>query len=481
MRLLASASRSPWRMHDPALEPRRGLDEAGGGSGVQAGRIGDEQGQFRHQSVPRELGHRGRGRGGSRDLVERRPDAGLDRGEDRALDQRRFADADPARDRAGSRSSSASSRLSAALPRSSSTSTPVRAGVQRRAEGRRDARRARARADRPRSPRRSPRRPRRRRPARPCRAGPSTRVPLWEIRTRPTKSASFRLDRCRMAGLLRPDLSRSQQRRVRRRAEVPFGSRRRVADRCRTVAAPPTLGPAADRLRGTNRAVVIPPIPSCSSMPGRARPLDAVAVASRARALQPDRRPPRAAPDPARRGPRRRRPRRQPRHRLPGGRRAAGRACRRDAARRDPAGRRSSTRRGGRRRVGTALRHGLHRGRFRGRAVATCSTGRDLAAMFRGGGRWPRAARPLPTGRQDDPRYARARRGRLRARHRRRRDGAEAACRAALRAGLVGMRSTRDLVARRGLALRLGERSAGHLDPGRRVVPAPAARALGGR
>jgi dihydroxyacetone kinase-like protein len=29
-----------------------------------------------------------------------------------------------------------------------------------------------------------------------------------------------------------------------------------------------------------------------------------------------------------------------------------------------------------------------------------------------------------------------------------------------------GMRSTRPLVARRGLALRLGERSAGHLDPG---------------
>ncbi len=36
----------------------------------------------------------------------------------------------------------------------------------------------------------------------------------------------------------------------------------------------------------------------------------------------------------------------------------------------------------------------------------------------------------------------------------------------AIRAGRVGMRSTRDLVARRGLALRLGERSAGHRDPG---------------
>jgi phosphoenolpyruvate---glycerone phosphotransferase subunit DhaL len=37
---------------------------------------------------------------------------------------------------------------------------------------------------------------------------------------------------------------------------------------------------------------------------------------------------------------------------------------------------------------------------------------------------------------------------------------------AAVRAGARGMRSTRPLVARRGLALRLGERSIGHLDPG---------------
>ncbi len=36
----------------------------------------------------------------------------------------------------------------------------------------------------------------------------------------------------------------------------------------------------------------------------------------------------------------------------------------------------------------------------------------------------------------------------------------------AVRAGRRGMISTRPLVARRGLALRLGERSAGHLDPG---------------
>ena len=43
---------------------------------------------------------------------------------------------------------------------------------------------------------------------------------------------------------------------------------------------------------------------------------------------------------------------------------------------------------------------------------------------------------------------------------------ARMAARASLRAARAGMRSTRDLVARRGLALRLGPRSAGHLDPG---------------
>jgi dihydroxyacetone kinase-like protein len=41
-----------------------------------------------------------------------------------------------------------------------------------------------------------------------------------------------------------------------------------------------------------------------------------------------------------------------------------------------------------------------------------------------------------------------------------------AAQKAALAAGREGMRSTVPLVARRGLALRLGDRSAGHLDPG---------------
>jgi dihydroxyacetone kinase-like protein len=51
---------------------------------------------------------------------------------------------------------------------------------------------------------------------------------------------------------------------------------------------------------------------------------------------------------------------------------------------------------------------------------------------------------------------------------------------AAVRAGRDGARSTRDLVARRGLALRLGDRSAGHLDPGA-VSCVLLLRALGGR
>jgi dihydroxyacetone kinase-like protein len=45
-------------------------------------------------------------------------------------------------------------------------------------------------------------------------------------------------------------------------------------------------------------------------------------------------------------------------------------------------------------------------------------------------------------------------------------DTPRAALRTMLIAGWRGMRSTRPLVARRGLALRLGPRSAGHLDPG---------------
>jgi dihydroxyacetone kinase-like protein len=45
-------------------------------------------------------------------------------------------------------------------------------------------------------------------------------------------------------------------------------------------------------------------------------------------------------------------------------------------------------------------------------------------------------------------------------------DDAPAAVRATIAAASSGMRATRALIARRGIALRLGERSAGHLDPG---------------
>lgn len=45
-------------------------------------------------------------------------------------------------------------------------------------------------------------------------------------------------------------------------------------------------------------------------------------------------------------------------------------------------------------------------------------------------------------------------------------DPPAAAAGAAVRAAARGMRATRPLIARRGLALRLGERSVGHLDPG---------------
>jgi phosphoenolpyruvate---glycerone phosphotransferase subunit DhaL len=59
-------------------------------------------------------------------------------------------------------------------------------------------------------------------------------------------------------------------------------------------------------------------------------------------------------------------------------------------------------------------------------------------------------------------------------------DDLQAAWGAAIRAGATGMRATRDLVARRGLAMRLGERSAGHRDPGA-VSCLLLLRALGGR
>ena len=252
--------------------------------------------------------------------------------------------------------------------------------------------------------------------------------------------------------MLRPDSSRSQARRASRGAmKGATGSRRRLGDRCRAVAAPPTLGrPSTARATSprppTTRAATIAP-----------STLDA-ARAGRARALQPDRRPPRRVPDPARRRARRRRPRRQPRHRVPRGRRAAGRAARRDAARRAAAGRRPPPRRRGRRRVRAAVRHRVHRGRRPRPATPPSSTRPTLAAMLGAAADGARPARPLRGRRQDDPRHARAGGRRLRAELAS--DGGDpAAAYAAARPGRRARACARraPLVARRGLALRLGD------------------------
>ena len=199
------------------------------------------------------------------------------------------------------------------------------------------------------------------------------------------------------------------------------GSRQRVDDRCRTVAAHAYTRAAADVSEGGT----VPSSPADSAVSPHAR-TGAIArcrrVAGRARTVQPGRRPPRALPDQARRRPGRRRPRRQPGHRAPGGRRAARRAAGEHAARRDPAGRRASAGGGGRRRVRTALRHGLHRGGLPGRAVR----GARRAAARRDVPSRRRRARPagsMPAGRQDDPRHAGAGGGGVRRGDRGGRDG----------------------------------------------------------
>ena len=168
----------------------------------------------------------------------------------------------------------------------------------------------------------------------------------------------------------------------------------------------------------------------------------------------------------ARRGPRRRRPRRQPRHRLPGGRRAAGRTARR---RRRPA---TSC---GRSVIASSPRSAARPGRCTARPASRPGSWRAARPIARRpddrgdvpcGGRRPGAPRPLPAGRQDDPRHVVAGRRRPSRPPSTRGDGIGVAWGAACEAGATGMRSTRDLVARRGLAMRLGERSVGHRDPG---------------
>ena len=131
---------------------------------------------------------------------------------------------------------------------------------------------------------------------------------------------------------------------------------------------------------------------------------------------------------------------------------------------RPPRGRRPSPGCGGRWRIGAALRQRLHRSRVRGgrRGRPRRAAPRRDAAGGRGR---PRAARPLRGRGQDDPGCAPPRRRGLRPDGGTGRQLADAFA-AAAGAARAGMLSTRGLIARRGLALRLGERSVGTLDPG---------------
>ena len=142
------------------------------------------------------------------------------------------------------------------------------------------------------------------------------------------------------------------------------------------------------------------------------------------------------------------------------------------------AGRRPPARGGGGRRFRAALRHGVPRGRRRERATSPsrpCAT--RLAADARSGrGRRARATWALRGRRQDDPRCPRPGGGGLRSRGSCSAESPAAAYAAAVRAAARGMRSTRPLVARRGLALRLGTAVGRPPRPGRRLVRAAAAR-----
>ena len=232
-----------------------------------------------------------------------------------------------------------------------------------------------------------------------------------------------------------------------------------VADRCGTGATPPTLG----RRRLARGTSVPPPSPAASAdvedtpHPGR-RGLRA------ALRVRPDRDAPPARADPARRGPRRRRPRRQPRHRVPGRGRDARRACRRTRLRANSCGRSGTG--SSRPSVAPRVRSTAPPASRPGSAPATprpstratsprCSTPRPTG--------WPdavavgSATRRSSTRSRRPPRRSRRARGRC--------DGGGRTARA-VRRGVRGMHCTRDLVARRGLAMRLGERSVGHRDPG---------------
>ena len=184
-----------------------------------------------HGHGPRELGHRRGALGGGGDVVDRGADAGLDRGEDGALDERRLADPDTGsvggielleRELEAERRTAEVEQHERRRP----DSRPASSGARPRCAARWSP------VDRPRSHRRSPRRRRRRRPARPCRAAPRRASPLWEIRTRPTNRASFPAPAVVMAAMLR-----------RRLVKKPSKIAARGALKSRSTVAPAVAGP----------------------------------------------------------------------------------------------------------------------------------------------------------------------------------------------------------------------------------------------
>ena len=204
---------------------------------------------------------------------------------------------------------------------------------------------------------------------------------------------------------------------------------------------------------------------------GRPRPtpapivvVDAAGRAGGARALPADRRAPRRLPHPARRRPRGRRPRRQPRDRLPGGRRARSPSCRPTRRPGSCCGPSGIARGGGRRGLGTPVRDGLPRGRAPRAGDAPVRRPRTLAGDARGGRRRPGPAGTLRRRRQDDPRHAAAgcRDPRRASSARWRRRAAYAAALGRRREACVRRAARRSSGA--GAAPR--DRSIGHLDPG---------------
>ena len=294
---------------------------------------------------------------------------------------------------------------------------------------------------------------------------PSTSCSLCETRTRPTKHASFRWSRCVDARPSSdPDSSRRKQEPIWFRDGCRPGCRSRSSRCCPGSRRLPTLAPPSHPFGASRRARFVTAAGAAAAVA-----IDAASPRGRSRAGPPDDRSACADVDPARRRPGRRRPRRQPRRSGSGRSRSvlaglpAEHAPRRAAAgRRSLPRRRPSAARPARSTAPPSSRPGFRAG---GCGCDRRGPGRRDA---RGGRRRPRPARPLRRRRQDDPR--RAATGPTATALRRcgggRPDDAASAARATVDAARDGMRRTRPLIARRGIALRLGERSVGHLDPG---------------